>query len=285
MRRQARFLTIVRASIYESTDDYTHTLTDDATFQSPMTTIVIVAIAVLFLLAAMLYSSVGHAGASGYLAVMALFGLAPAVMKPTALALNILVAAIATLKFYRAGRFSFELFWPFAVTSIPAAFIGGAIMLPARWYDAIVGVALLCAAVWMFRSAKTAAKVLVHQPPVGAALACGLVIGLLSGLTGVGGGIFLSPLILMMGWAETRATSAVAAAFILCEFSRRSSRSPFEHFAASIGTSVVGDCGGDRGLDRRGVWQQASRDSGIAAASLGGSRRRRTENDLHLRME
>lgn len=175
----------------------------------------VAAVAILFLLAAMLYSSVGHAGASGYIAVMALFGLAPAVMKPTALALNILVAIIATVKFYRAGRFSFELFWPFAVASIPAAFIGGALTLPAKWYDVIVGIALLYAAVWMFRSAKTAAKVLVHPPPIAAALACGLVIGLLSGLTGVGGGIFLSPLILMMGWAETRATSAVAAAFIL----------------------------------------------------------------------
>jgi uncharacterized membrane protein YfcA len=174
-----------------------------------------IAIAVLFLFAAMLYSSVGHAGASGYLAVMALFGLAPAVMKPTALALNILVAAVATIKFYRAGRFSFELFWPFALTSIPAAFIGGALTLPAKWYDFVVGVALLYAAVWMFRSAKTAAKMLVHPPPLAVALGCGLVIGFLSGLTGVGGGIFLSPLILMMGWAETRATSAVAAAFIL----------------------------------------------------------------------
>lgn len=180
-----------------------------------MTTEIVVAIAVLFLFAAMLYSSVGHAGASGYLAVMALLGLAPAVMKPTALALNILVAAVATMKFYRAGRFSFELFWPFAVTSIPAAFIGGALTLPAKWYDAIVGAALLYAAVWMFRSARTAAKMLVHPPPLVAALLCGLVIGLLSGLTGVGGGIFLSPLMLMMGWAETRATSAVAAAFIL----------------------------------------------------------------------
>ena len=178
-------------------------------------TIEIVSLAVLFLLAAMLYSSVGHAGASAYIAVMALFGVVPAVMKPTALALNILVAFVATYKFYRAGRFSFELFWPFAVTSIPAAFIGGALTLPARWYDTIVGVVLLYAAIWMFRSAKTVAKVLVHPPPMWAALACGLVIGLLSGLTGVGGGIFLSPLILMMGWAETRATSGIAAAFIL----------------------------------------------------------------------
>jgi uncharacterized protein len=180
-----------------------------------MTTIQVIAVAALLLAAAMLYSSVGHAGASAYLAVMALFGLAPGVMKPTALALNILVAAVATVKFYRAGRFSFELFWPFAVTSIPAAFVGGALTIPARWYDAIVGAALLYASVWMFRSARTAAKVLVHPPPIAAALLCGLVIGFLSGLTGVGGGIFLSPLVLMMGWAETRATSAVAAAFIL----------------------------------------------------------------------
>lgn len=180
-----------------------------------MTPVTVVVIATMFLVAATLYSSVGHAGASGYIAVMVLFSFAPAVMKPTALALNILVALIATFKFYRAGRFSFELFWPFALTSIPAAFIGGALTLPAAWYEAVVGAVLLYAAVWMFRSARTAAKVLVRPPPMAAALLCGLVIGLLSGLTGVGGGIFLSPLILMMGWAETRATSAVAAAFIL----------------------------------------------------------------------
>ncbi len=172
-------------------------------------------IAALFLLVAMLYSSVGHAGASAYLGVMALYGLSPAVMKPTALALNVLVAIVATAKFYRAGRFSFELFWPFAITSIPAAFVGGALSLPTKWYDWLVGIVLLYAAVWMFRSARTAAKTLIHPPPLAAALIAGLLIGFLSGLTGVGGGIFLSPLLLMMGWAETRATSAVAAAFIL----------------------------------------------------------------------
>jgi Predicted permeases len=180
-----------------------------------MSTLEIVGIAALFLLAAALYSSVGHAGASGYIAVMALFGVVPATMKPTALALNILVAVIATVKFYRAGRFSFELFWPFAIVSIPAAFVGGMLALPTKAYEMIVGVVLLYAAFWMFRSARTVAKVIVRPPPIWAALAAGLVIGLLSGLTGVGGGIFLSPLILMMGWAETRATSGVAAAFIL----------------------------------------------------------------------
>jgi uncharacterized protein len=172
-------------------------------------------IAILFLAAAALYASVGHAGASAYLAVMGLYSFAPGVMKPTALALNILVAAVATFKFYRAGLFSWPLFWPFAVVSVPAAFIGGATTLPARWYKIVVGVVLLYAAVWMVRSSLKALKVAAHPPPLWAAIVAGLTIGFLSGLTGVGGGIFLSPLLLYMGWAETRATSGVAAPFIL----------------------------------------------------------------------
>ena len=172
-------------------------------------------IAILFFIGAALYSSVGHGGASSYLAVMGLFSLAPEIMKPTALALNILVAGIATFKFYRAGLFSWRLFWPFAVASIPAAFIGGATMLPARAYKILVGVVLLYAAVWMFRSSLRPLSKEAHLPPIWAALAWGAAIGSLSGLTGVGGGIFLSPLLLYMGWAETRATSGVAAPFIL----------------------------------------------------------------------
>src|SRR6476619_5101997 len=109
-------------------------------------------IAVLFFVGAALYASVGHGGASSYLAVMGLFSFAPEVMKPTALALNILVSAVATLKFYRAGLFKWNLFWPFAIASIPAAYIGGATTLPARWYKVLVGVMLIYAAVWMFRS-------------------------------------------------------------------------------------------------------------------------------------
>ncbi len=169
----------------------------------------------LILAAALLYASVGHAGASGYLAIMALFGIAPDIMKPTALTLNILVATIATIKFYRAGYFSWAIFWPFAVTSIPFSFIGGLIQLPGYFYKPVVGIVLLYAAYLLFRSSKN--RQLAETKPITLwwALAAGAGIGLLSGMTGVGGGIFLSPLLLFLGWAETRQTSGVSAAFIL----------------------------------------------------------------------
>ena len=180
---------------------------------SPLTVAVLAA---LILAAAMLYSSVGHAGASGYLAMMALFGVAPAVMKPTALTLNILVATIASVKFYRAGCFSWRLLWPFAVTSIPCAFVGGYVTLPGHWYKTLVGAILLFAAYKLFRVAsKTADQSGVTRPPIWAALLSGAAIGLLAGLTGTGGGIFLSPLLLLLSWAKTRETAGVSAAFIL----------------------------------------------------------------------
>jgi uncharacterized membrane protein YfcA len=164
---------------------------------------------------AALYSSVGHAGASGYLAAMALFAVAPAVMKPTALTLNILVALIATVRFYRAGFFSWRVLLPFAVTSIPFAFVGGMISLPNPIYQRVVGVVLLFAAYRLWSSAKTQAAAEAKPAPIALALLLGAGIGLLSGVTGVGGGIFLSPLVLLAGWAETRQMSGVAAAFIL----------------------------------------------------------------------
>lgn len=180
-----------------------------------MTTTVLL-VALCFAAAATLYSSVGHGGASGYLAVMALFGLAPAVMRPTALTLNVLVALIATVKFYRAGCFSWRRFWPFALTSIPAAFVGGRLVLPTDSYRAVVGVVLLYSAWRMYRASRaTGPEPDSSPPPLAAALPAGLAIGLLSGLTGVGGGIFLSPLLLMTGWARMRESSGVAALFIL----------------------------------------------------------------------
>lgn len=173
----------------------------------------------LIFAAATLYSSVGHAGASGYLAAMAIVGLAPEAMKPTALALNILVATIATVRYVRAGNFDWHTFWPFILLSVPCAFIGGAIHLPSAIYKPFVGIILLIAAIEMARTAHNAAKVDATESsrrlPLIPALLCGGVIGLLSGLTGTGGGIFLSPVLLVMGWAATRRTSGISAAFIL----------------------------------------------------------------------
>jgi uncharacterized membrane protein YfcA len=180
-----------------------------------MTITVTLLIAALIFIVAVLYSTVGHAGASGYLAAMALFGLPPAVMKPTALTLNIIVAAVGTFRFIRAGFFSWRTFWPFAVASIPAAFIGGWLTLPAAVYKAIVGAVLLYSAVRIFFSAKRADDHETHTVPIAIALLWGAGIGFLSGLTGVGGGIFLSPLLLLMHWSKTKETSGVSVTFIL----------------------------------------------------------------------
>jgi uncharacterized protein len=175
-------------------------------------------LAVLILAAAILYSSVGHAGASGYLAAMALVGVAPDVMKPTALALNILVATIATARYSRAGYFSWAGLWPFAIGSIPLAFVGGAITLPGYLYKPAVGLVLFYAAYRLFRSTVGGTQEAPDKGisvPTLPAVAWGGGIGLLSGLTGTGGGIFLSPLLLFTGWAGTRPTSGTSAAFIL----------------------------------------------------------------------
>jgi uncharacterized membrane protein YfcA len=163
--------------------------------------------------AAILYSSVGHGGASAYLAVMSLAGLVPGVMRPAALVLNLVVAAIAAFRFARAGHFHWRLFWPFAATSIPFAFLGGAITLPDAVYRRILGLVLLFAAYRLWRVFRGSEEKL-HMPPLAGALLWGAAIGMLSGLTGVGGGIFLSPLLLLAHWAEPKPTAAVSAAFI-----------------------------------------------------------------------
>ena len=176
----------------------------------------VAALAAGMLVAAFAYASVGHGGASAYIAAMALAGIAPAEMRPIALSLNLLVSGIATYKFARAGYFRWRLFWPFATVSVPLAFVGGAITLPGRAYKVLVGVVLIYAAWQLWRSAKAGEEMReVRQPPVALAMVVGAILGLLSGLTGVGGGIFLSPLLLIAGWAGTKQTSAVAAPFIL----------------------------------------------------------------------
>ncbi|MEP7015158.1 MAG: sulfite exporter TauE/SafE family protein [Verrucomicrobiota bacterium] len=162
---------------------------------------------------AFLYSSVGHAGASGYIATMTLFGLVPAVIRPTALVLNILVASIGAFQFWRAGHFSWKLFWPFALLSVPAAYLGGYLQPSTGVLKTLIGVVLLfSAARLIFRKADPPE---VITPPRPLAIGVGGGLGFLSGLTGTGGGIFLTPLLLFCQWARIRQAAAVSALFIL----------------------------------------------------------------------
>lgn len=164
---------------------------------------------------AVLYTSVGHGGASAYLALMALFGLPATVMRPTALVLNILVAGFASIRYLNAGLFSWRTLWPFAIGAIPFAFLGGAIKLPSDLYKPLVGLVLWLAAARLLWPRELAASKNPSDPPIWVAVLTGAGIGLLSGLTGTGGGIFLSPLLLFFGWSNPKTASGVAAAFIL----------------------------------------------------------------------
>lgn len=178
----------------------------------------IVILAVLFFAVALLYSTVGHAGASGYLAAMALIGVAPSLMQPTSLALNVVVASIAAAQFLRAGHFRWALFWPFAAASAPAACLGGFATVPVGLFRVIVGMVLVLTAWWMVRSTDTASnnEAEPRRPPgIPLALTVGGGIGLLAGLSGTGGGIFLSPVLLLTRWASVKRTAAIASLFIL----------------------------------------------------------------------
>jgi len=168
-----------------------------------------------FFAGALLYATVGHGGASAYLAIMALAGFAPAEMKPIALMLNVVVASIATLKYARAGWFDARLLGWLALFSLPMAYWGGTLSLPDAWFKPAVGVVLLFAAWRMLAPSLASRDQQARRAPLAGIAASGMAIGFLSGLTGVGGGIFLSPLVLLLGWASTRVTSGVAAAFIL----------------------------------------------------------------------
>ena len=172
-------------------------------------------IALLMALAAALYSSVGHGGASAYLAIMALFAVAPETMRPTALALNLVVAGLGAVRYWYRGQTNIRLLLAFAVTATPAAFLGGAIHLPAEYYRPLVGVLLWAAALRLFWQPKELAYRAVTTPSLAITLPAGAALGLLAGLTGTGGGIFLSPLIILFGWEQPRHTSGVAAGFIV----------------------------------------------------------------------
>ena len=162
---------------------------------------------------AILYSSVGHGGASGYFAVMAFFLVSPEVTRPTALTLNLFVSSIAFVQFYRAKHFDWKIFLPFAIGSIPLAFIGGMIHLPTTVYKIILGITLIFAAIRLAINLKSERT--PHAPSIWICLVIGAMLGFVSGLVGVGGGIFLTPILLLMNWTETKKAAGISALFIL----------------------------------------------------------------------
>ena len=168
---------------------------------------------VLLFLVAFLYSSVGHGGASGYLALMAIFSFSPEVMKPTALLLNLFVSMTSFIQFYRGKHFKWQIFLPFAVASVPMSFVGGLIKVDATIYNKILGLLLLVPiARFLFFSNIIVTDTKRSNLPL--SLIIGAAIGFLSGLIGIGGGIILSPVLLLLKWTDMKQTAAISALFI-----------------------------------------------------------------------
>lgn len=171
-------------------------------------------IALSLLVIGFLYSSVGHGGASGYIAVLSLFGVMPAAYKPLILVINIIVASLAFMQFYRAGFFKWKLCWPFLITSIPFAFLGAKMPVQDEFYNLLLGLALLLPIIRLlgfFPSSKKENRPL----PLIWALVLGVVIGFLSGVLNIGGGIFLSPVLILFAWANSKEAAASSALFIV----------------------------------------------------------------------
>lgn len=164
------------------------------------------------IIVAFLYASAGQGGASGYLALMAFFSIAPVYMKTSALLLNVFVSLIAFILYYKAGHFRWKLLLPFALTSIPMAFVGAKLNVNPHLYKMVLGLLLLVAAARMLY--KPSKKKDIKTPSFLIALMAGAVIGFLAGMTGIGGGIILSPLILLFNWASIKETAAVSSIFI-----------------------------------------------------------------------
>jgi uncharacterized membrane protein YfcA len=168
---------------------------------------------ILLFVVAFLYASVGHGGASGYLALMAIFAISPAVMKPTALLLNLFVSSTSFIQFYRGGHFRWKTFWPFALSSIPLSFLGGMMAIESFVYKKILGFLLVIPVIRFFFFKNTDPKDL-KTANIPLSLLVGGIIGLLSGMIGIGGGIILSPVLLLLKWTDQKQTAAISAAFI-----------------------------------------------------------------------
>jgi len=164
-------------------------------------------------LVAFLYASVGHAGASGYLAVLALAGFSGSVIKPIALILNVAVASVGAWQFIRAGYLRWRTFWPLVVLSVPAAYLGGSLMLPTLWFNRLVGLVLVVSSIRLLRDPHDAQS--LREPNISVLLLTGGGLGLLAGLTGTGGGVFLTPLLLFRRWCTTKQAAACSVMFIL----------------------------------------------------------------------
>jgi len=167
----------------------------------------------LLFVIAFLYASVGHGGASGYLALMAIFSFSPQVMKPTALLLNLFVSTVSFIQFYRGGHFKWKIFLPFAIASVPMAFVGGLITIDGTIYKKILGLLLIIPVIrfLFFFNIKVEEK---KEPNIALSVLIGALIGFLSGLIGIGGGIILSPVLLLLKWTDQKQTAAISAAFI-----------------------------------------------------------------------
>lgn len=210
----------------------------------------------LVFLTAAFYSSVGHGGASGYLALMSLLGISSLYMRSSALILNLFVSAIAFYQFYKAGYFRWKLFYTFAAASIPMAFIGANITLDPVWYNRILGLFLIIAAlrltgIFNFNNSDT-----VNELPVRTGLIIGAVLGLLSGMIGIGGGIILSPVILLFGWGNIKETAAVSALFIFVN-----------SFSGLLGLGIL-----NLNLSSTFIWWIMAAIAGGSLGSLWGSR-------------
>ncbi len=173
------------------------------------------AISLCLLFGAVLYTSVGHAGASIYIAIMTLFNIPSSIIKPTALVLNIFIASFTSWRFIQRGFFDLKVLLPIAIGAIPFAFLGGYMNAPSHIYKSIVGIILLISAVSLVTNLSNKIDTNLKKPPFPMAVIIGSLIGFLAGLTGTGGGIFLSPLILFLGWSSTKTTSGITALFIL----------------------------------------------------------------------
>lgn len=228
--------------------------------------------------AAALYSSVGHGGASAYIALMALAGLAPEEVRPAALVLNILVAGLGAFRYLRAGRFDWRVFWPFAVTAVPAAFIAGSVDIPAHVYRPLLAFALGAAAIRYLLWPQVDALKPNKPPSKAVALPAGAALGVLAGLTGIGGGVYLSPLLVFAGWADPQRATGIAALFIVVNSiaglaGRASSLAmlpdflPWLALAATAG-AAIGTTVSLKGMSKRMILRALGAVLGVAAAAL-----------------